>query len=123
MNTPLAGRTALVTGASRGIGAATAEALGRAGAHVILTARTASDLEAVEEVLYGLFQLPGDRGGLRHAEGTDEVHELERSEIEKPFQASRHLAGRPAERPRRPEVVAPEEAIGFGDGEGRGSCP
>ena len=47
-----AGKLALVTGASRGIGAATAEALGRAGAHVILTARTASGLEAVEEAIH-----------------------------------------------------------------------
>lgn len=46
------GRLALVTGASRGIGAATAEALARAGAHVILTARTANDLEAVEERIH-----------------------------------------------------------------------
>ena len=49
---PFAGRLALVTGASRGIGAATAEALGKAGAHVILTARTASGLEAVEEAIH-----------------------------------------------------------------------
>lgn len=49
---PLAGRIALVTGASRGIGAATAQALGAAGAHVILTARTARDLEAVEEAIF-----------------------------------------------------------------------
>ena len=47
-----AGKLALVTGASRGIGAATAEALGAAGAHVILTARTASGLEAVEEKIH-----------------------------------------------------------------------
>ena len=47
-----AGKLALVTGASRGIGAATAEALGAAGAHVILTARTASGLEAVEETIH-----------------------------------------------------------------------
>lgn len=45
---PFEGRLALVTGASRGIGAAVAEALAGAGAHVILTARTAADLEAVE---------------------------------------------------------------------------
>jgi NAD(P)-dependent dehydrogenase (short-subunit alcohol dehydrogenase family) len=48
----LAGQVALVTGASRGIGAATAEALGAAGAHVILTARTAAGLEAVEERIH-----------------------------------------------------------------------
>ena len=35
----LQGRTALVTGASRGIGAATAIALAKAGAHVILVSR------------------------------------------------------------------------------------
>jgi NAD(P)-dependent dehydrogenase (short-subunit alcohol dehydrogenase family) len=48
----LSGQLALITGASRGIGAATAEALARAGAHVILTARTAKDLEAVEERIH-----------------------------------------------------------------------
>ncbi|MDQ3074158.1 MAG: SDR family NAD(P)-dependent oxidoreductase [Pseudomonadota bacterium] len=52
--TPFAGKLALVTGASRGIGAATAEALGKAGAHVILTARTASGLEAVEEAIHAV---------------------------------------------------------------------
>lgn len=45
---PLGGKLALVTGASRGIGAETAVALGQAGAHVILVARTAEGLEEVE---------------------------------------------------------------------------
>jgi len=48
----LVGKLALVTGASRGIGAATAEALAAAGAHVILTARTASALEEVEDRIH-----------------------------------------------------------------------
>ena len=49
---PLTGKLALVTGASRGIGAATAEALAGAGAHVILTARTTAGLEEVEDRIH-----------------------------------------------------------------------
>jgi NAD(P)-dependent dehydrogenase (short-subunit alcohol dehydrogenase family) len=49
---PLADKLALVTGASRGIGAATAEALAAAGAHVILVARTASTLEEIEDRIH-----------------------------------------------------------------------
>jgi NAD(P)-dependent dehydrogenase (short-subunit alcohol dehydrogenase family) len=49
---PFSGKLALVTGASRGIGAATAEALAEAGAHVILTARGATALEQVEERIH-----------------------------------------------------------------------
>ena len=49
---PLAGQLAVVTGASRGIGAATAIALGRAGAHVVVTARTAKGLEDVEQAIF-----------------------------------------------------------------------
>ena len=49
---PFEGKLALVTGASRGIGAATAEALAKGGAHVVLVARTASALEEVEERIH-----------------------------------------------------------------------
>jgi len=52
MTKMLEGKVALVTGASRGIGAATAKALAAAGAHVIITARTAKDLEAVEDAIF-----------------------------------------------------------------------
>ena len=51
-STIFSGKLALVTGASRGIGSATAEALGAAGAHVILVARTAPALEEVEERIH-----------------------------------------------------------------------
>jgi NAD(P)-dependent dehydrogenase (short-subunit alcohol dehydrogenase family) len=46
---PQAGRIALVTGASRGIGAATALAFARAGAHVVATGRTTSALEELDD--------------------------------------------------------------------------
>src|SRR5207248_5330315 len=49
MTTPLASRIALVTGASRGIGYATARALARAGAHVVAVARTQAGLEELDD--------------------------------------------------------------------------
>ena len=45
----LAGRLALITGASRGLGAAAALAYVREGAHVVLVARTVGGLEAVDD--------------------------------------------------------------------------
>lgn len=50
---PLAGRVAVVTGASSGIGEATATALSRAGATVALGARRRDRLEALAETLDG----------------------------------------------------------------------
>lgn len=48
----LSGKIALVTGASRGIGAATAQALAAAGAHVIITGRDVKALEGVEQAIH-----------------------------------------------------------------------
>src|SRR6201997_5883921 len=51
MPQPLAGAIALVTGASRGIGYATALALARAGAHVVAVARTVGGLEELDDAV------------------------------------------------------------------------
>lgn len=51
MMNDLSGRTALVTGASRGIGAAAAEALAHAGADLVLTGRAERELEQVAEAV------------------------------------------------------------------------
>src|SRR6202012_1258936 len=51
MEQRLAGRVALITGASRGIGAAVAKAFAAEGAHVVLLARTVGGLEAVDDAI------------------------------------------------------------------------
>ncbi len=77
----LIGKTALVTGASRGIGAATARALGRAGARVIVNYR---DNEAsADEVVADVIGAGGDadkiRADVSNAEGTEELAAQARS--------------------------------------------
>ncbi|HKO69912.1 MAG TPA: SDR family NAD(P)-dependent oxidoreductase [Bradyrhizobium sp.] len=49
MTSPLASRIALVTGASRGIGYATARALANTGAHIVAVARTQAGLEELDD--------------------------------------------------------------------------
>src|SRR6188472_1187009 len=54
MPLPLADRIALVTGASRGIGFATALALAEAGAHIVAVARTVGGLEELDDAIKAL---------------------------------------------------------------------
>ncbi len=51
---PLAGRIAVVTGASRGIGYVLAREIARAGAHVVAVARTVGGLEELDDEIRGL---------------------------------------------------------------------
>lgn len=75
------GRVALVTGASKGIGAATAKALAAAGAHVILTARDVKSLEGVEDDIHA-------------AGGTSTIAPLDLTEPDAVTRLAQAIAGR-----------------------------
>ena len=81
----LAGRVAVVTGASQGIGAATATAIAAAGAHVILAARKR---EALEDVAGRIRQA----GGAATAVPTDVS---QATDVERLFAAAQGAAGTP----------------------------
>jgi NAD(P)-dependent dehydrogenase (short-subunit alcohol dehydrogenase family) len=71
MAAQLAGRTALITGAGRGIGRAIACGLGAVGARVILVARTTAELDETRSLLRGQG-LPGRRIQVASADLADE---------------------------------------------------
>src|SRR5579872_1291017 len=91
---PLTGRIALVTGASRGIGAATALALAQAGAHVVAIARTVGGLEELD-----------DR--IRSAGGTATLVPLDMTD----FDGLARLAGALGERYGRLDILIGNAAI------------
>ena len=75
MSKPLSGRIALVTGASRGIGFATAIALAQTGAHIVALARTVGGLEELDDEIKkdggdGATLVPMD---LRNFDGLDQL--------------------------------------------------
>jgi short-subunit dehydrogenase len=62
MDLNLSGKTALVTGASRGIGASIAQELAREGVHVCLAARDRARLDEVAT------SIPAISGSIRHCQ-------------------------------------------------------
>ncbi len=65
--TDLSGKIALVTGASRGIGAAVAKAYAKAGAHVVLLGRTVGGLEETDDAI----RLSGGKATIMPADLSD----------------------------------------------------
>ncbi|KAK7753620.1 putative NRPS-like protein biosynthetic cluster [Diatrype stigma] len=88
---PLAGRVAVVTGASSGIGAAVATALAREGAHVALAARRA---DALESLRGKIVAANGDGGGKVIAHPTDVT---DRAQVEALVQAAAEQLGGPVD--------------------------
>ena len=91
----LSDRIALVTGASRGIGAATALALGKAGAHVVAVARTVGGLEELDDAI-------------RAAGGSATLVPLDVTD----FEGLGRLAGALSERYGRLDILVGNAAIG-----------
>ena len=60
----LSGKTALITGGSRGLGLQMAHALGEAGARVMLSSRKAEDLEQAAACIEKLSNSPGPGSGV-----------------------------------------------------------
>jgi 3-oxoacyl-[acyl-carrier protein] reductase len=60
MDLNLRGRTALITGASKGIGRGSAEVLAEEGVNVILVARTKTDLDAVRDTIASRWNVRAD---------------------------------------------------------------
>ncbi|BCJ76608.1 3-ketoacyl-ACP reductase [Catellatospora sp. IY07-71] len=73
MRTGLEGRTALVTGASRGIGLATAAALAAEGCNVVLTSRRQEALDAVAEELRQAYPKAGFLAKAAHVGEKDQA--------------------------------------------------
>jgi NADP-dependent 3-hydroxy acid dehydrogenase YdfG len=92
----LGGRTAVVTGASSGIGRAIAESLGGAGAHVLLGGRT---MAAMEESI----------GRIAASGGTAEAHELDVRGVE----AVRRLVDRAVSETGRLDVMVNNAGVSF----------